>query len=458
MRALSESRRVDAGATGRLPVGGRVRGLAGDSFRSLLASGGIQVANIITGVLLAHMLGPAGKGALTAILLWPGLIVAILSLGIYDSVTYYAAVEESRGRQVVGAAILIALVQSAIAVAAWLVILPLVLAHYGAHIVTDGRIFSLWIPIYLVGVIAMGVLLGRMEIGLYNGLRLGQTLLITFGLLMLAILQSRNLAIVLAVYLAATLVSAIVSVGLVASRGGMGLPSDLGIIKRLASFGMKSHIGTISGLANERADLAVIALFLPATALGFYSVAVTVTAPVLMLGSALASVAMPAVAAAASPSERHERAARFVRLTVALSFASALAGVVLGPWLIVLFFGPAFAPAGVASQVLFAAAVPLSANRVLGAILKAHNQPLRSGLAELVALAATIACLTILLPIWGIVGAAVASGIAYVVSSAVLIVGLRRIGYRATELLIPTPADVKALLAHLPRTTFTVVP
>jgi O-antigen/teichoic acid export membrane protein len=418
----------------------------------------MQVANIVTGVLLARMLGPAGKGVLTAILLWPGLVVAILSFGIYESVTYYAAVEKSRGRQIAGAAILIAMVQSAIAVAAWLAILPLVLAHYGAGIVTDGRIFALWIPTYLVSVIAMGVLLGRMEIGLYNGLRLAQTLLVTISLLMLAILQSRNLTIVLVVYLAAHLVSAIVSVGLVASKGGMGLPSDLGIIKRLISFGMKSHIGTISGLANERADLAVIALFLPAIALGFYSVAVTVAAPVLMLGSSLASVAMPAVASAATPSERHDRAARFARLTVALSFATALAGVVLGPWLIVIFFGPAFAPAGVASQVLFAAAVPLSANRVLGSILKAHNKPLRTGLAELVALAATIVCLTILLPIWGIVGAAVASGVAYLVSSAVLIVGLRRIGYRVTELLIPTPADVKALLAHLPRTAFTVVP
>ncbi len=130
---------------------------------------------------------------------------------------------------------------------------------------------------------------------------------------------------------------------------------DLGTFRRLIGLGMKLHIGTISGLANERADLAVIALVLPAAALGLYSVAVTVTAPVLVLGSSLASIAMPAVASAATPFDRHERAARFVRLTVALSLAIAIAGVAFGPRLIVLFFGPAFASAGLACQVLFAA-------------------------------------------------------------------------------------------------------
>lgn len=455
--ALTEPGREDDGPTGLSGSRGRIGRVAVDTFRSLVASGGIQLANVVTGILLARMLGPAGKGALTAILLWPGLIVALLSLGVYEAVTYYAAVEKFRGPQMAGAALLTALVQSAFAMVAWLLIIPLVLAHYGADVVAGGRLYTLWIPLYLVIIVAIGVLLGRMEIGLYNGLRVAQTLLTTLGVLLLAVLHSRSYTIVLVVYLIAHLVSAVASVALVSSRVGIARPNDPSLVGRVMTFGAKSHIGTLSGLANERADLAVIALFLPAVALGFYSVAVTVTAPVLILGTALATVALPAVASAASPAEQHARAVRFVRLTVALSLATAAVGIVVSPWIIVLFFGSAFAPAGLASQVLFAAAVPLSANRVLGAILKAHNRPLRTGLAELVALGATVICLAVLLPIWGIVGAAAASGTAYLVSSAVLMLGLRRLGYRGKELLIPTMGDVRSLLAYVPRNAFSGV-
>ncbi len=211
VRSLRAPRRSGASRTDGVPAEGRVRGVAGDTFRSLLASGGMQLANIVTGVLLARMLGPAGKGVLTAILLWPGLIVAILSLGIYESATYYAAVEKVRGSRIAGGALLIGLVQSGAAVAVWLLILPIVLGHYGADTVTDGRIFALWIPTYLVAVIAMGVLLGRMEISLYNGLRLAQTLLITVVLLLVLVLPSRNVLLVLYVYLGVHLVSMISS-------------------------------------------------------------------------------------------------------------------------------------------------------------------------------------------------------------------------------------------------------
>src|SRR5205823_9386122 len=106
----------------------------------------------------------------------------------------------------------------------------------------------------------------------------------------------------------------------------------------------------------------------------------------------------------------------FVKATIASSAALALLFVVLAGPLITVFFGEAYLPSLRATQILMAAAVVLSANRVIAALLKAINVPLAAGLAELAGLAITLVCLSLLLPMLGIVGASVTSVVAYVMS------------------------------------------
>jgi len=76
--------------------------------------------------------------------------------------------------------------------------------------------------------------------------------------------------------------------------------------------------------------------------------------------------------------------------------------------------------------VLLLAAVALSTGRVLGALLRAVSRPLDAGIAELVALGATVLGLAVLLPLLGLMGAALTSLAAYLLSTGWMVARLAR--------------------------------
>jgi O-antigen/teichoic acid export membrane protein len=69
------------------------------------------------------------------------------------------------------------------------------------------------------------------------------------------------------------------------------------------------------------------------------------------------------------------------------------------------------------TRVLLTAAVVLAVGRAIAAVLKGINRPLVAGAAEVLALVVTFASLAILLPTLGILGAGIASFLAYCVAT-----------------------------------------
>ena len=59
----------------------------------------------IGGIMSARYLLPIGKGELTAVLLWPTLLVTLGSLGLTEAVTYYSATAPERSRAILSSAL-----------------------------------------------------------------------------------------------------------------------------------------------------------------------------------------------------------------------------------------------------------------------------------------------------------------------------------------------------------------
>jgi len=78
------------------------------------------------------------------------------------------------------------------------------------------------------------------------------------------------------------------------------------------------------------------------------------------------------------------------------------------------------------ARVLIVAAVVLSMNRVLGASLRALGRPLDAGVPEFLALAVTAGGLALLLPPFGIMGAAIVSLLAYGASTGWMLLRVAR--------------------------------
>ena len=418
---------------------------------SLAASGLVQGLNVATGVILARELGPAGRGELAAVLLWPGLLAVLAGLGIGQAATYYAAKKETAPATLVTTSLTMAAVQALIAMFVGALLFPLIYSGYESETLQSAYVYLVFIPLNLAALLLMGILNGLQFHAAFQALRVLVIAIAAFAIVALALAGELTVQRAVFAYLAANLLTLIAAAYAMRKAWEGPATIDRALGRSLFSFGVRSQTTTVSSLFNERLDQLAISLFLSPASLGIYTVAVTLTALTTLVGYSVSLVALPAVARAA----KAEIAIEVRTYVAAAAGGSALVSIpvlLLAPELVQLFFGSAYDDAAAVSRILLVAAVAFSTSRTLEAVLQGLGQPLDAGLAEGGALIFTVIGLAILLPWLGITGAAVASLIAYAASVAFMTRRTRaHVGLSAGELLIPRPSTWEHLVADLRR-------
>jgi O-antigen/teichoic acid export membrane protein len=408
----------------------------------------IQGVNVVTGILLARTLGLHDRGALAAVILWPSLLATVGSLGVPDAVTYYAARAGTSRKTLLGTSIAIASIESVAMVLIGLLLIPLVLGHLGPGTVQLTLVFLAFVPLNLLTLALMGFLNGLQHFTAFNALRAMVILIAAAAIVVLAAVGSLTPGTAAIAYLGANAATLLATVLIVARIGELRLAVSGRTAKDLLSFGLKSQTSSVSSMLNERLDQLVISAVLAPAKLGLYVVAVTLTSLVNLIGSSVALVALPVVARLRSTAEQLAPARRLIVLTLGLSTLVAVPMIVFAPRLLELFFGQSFRAAADPTRILLAAAVLMATSRALGAILKALGRPLQAGLADAIALGVTVIALAALLPLFGLLGAAVASLLAYGVSLAWMIDrAARALAVRPWRLFLPEGSVRRAVPA-----------
>jgi len=430
-------------AVARPPEPQPLHRLARAGILSLGGSVAIQGLNVVSGVILARALGPAARGELAAVLLWPGILAAVGGLSTAEGVAYFTARASSPMQATVATALAISLAQAMVLMAAGYLLMPLVLGHYGGGTVRAGRLYLLSLPPYLLGQAAMALLQGRQRWVTLNLIRVVITATTVAGLVLLLSAGRVTVLNATTLYIAVSAVGLAATVAALAASGWFGLHPDARLARSITVFGLKAHVGSLAGQANLNLDKAAIAVFLSSRDLGVYSVAVTLSAPLTMIGTAIGTVALPAVAASGSAPERRHAFAWLVRSTLVLSAATTVTLVVLTPLLMRTFFGVGFLSGVLIAQVAITAALARGVGYVLAYGLCAFNRPLAPSIAEALAVLATVVGLAVLLPSLGLVGAAITSLVAYSVSAAYMLwFAQRRLEMPLTDLLLPRQGDI----------------
>ena len=409
--------------------------------RPLTTSFGTSIAihglNVVTGVLLARSLGPQGRGELAAVMLWPGILAAVGSVGVVEAITYHTARANASISTLLGTSISLCLVQSGVLVVSGIVLVSFVLTRYEPPTRHAAYLFLAYIPLYLLAMYLMAILNGMRRYSRFHGLRLLVIVTSAAGLVTLALTGRLTVTGATMVFLLAH------AVALVASAAGLrtmrsGLKIERKVARSLLAFGFRSHSGNLTAMLNERLDQLLISILLAPTQLGLYVIAVTLTSLTALVGSSVSLVALPSIAELSPGPARDQAIQRLVASTLIGSIAVTGPILLLLPWLIGTFFGRSFQAATPAARILLVAAVALSTNRVLSAILRAVGRPLDAGWAELLALAVTAVGLVALLPAFGLIGAAITSLLAYTASMGWVTVRARAaLGVPAWSLYLP---------------------
>lgn len=403
--------------------------LRSPTVRTFLVNALVLGLGLLSGVQLARGMGPSGRGELAAAWLWPMLLMYLASMGVIQAVVYFAALPDARPARVLGTALACATAQSAVGMAVGYAVLPLLLAHQAPSVIAAGRAYLWVIPVSLASQYGLGVLQARLHFTAFNWIRVlnpaGYVVAVfalqrAGALTPSAALQAQLWLNVLA--LGATAV-ALWRTGLVARPGDLRPDRALG--GRMLRYGAKVQAGGIPQTANLRMDQALLAAWFPPAQLGLYVAAVSAAGVGDVLSTAVRTVATPSIAQQGAAAGARTLQVTF-RKYAAASAAGTLALAAVLPWAIPFVYGRAFAGATAPALVLLAAGLCLGAKQVLAGGAQALGDPWLASRAEIVGAVVTVACLPLLLPRLGIMGAALATLAAYATQLGVVLVGLSR--------------------------------
>jgi len=374
----------------------------------------ILVINILGGILTARLLGPLGKGQLTAVTLWPAVLAALGNLGLVESIVYYIGKENGNNvKNVWSGALLLAIFQSITLIFLGYIFLPVLMYQYSSSFIRIARYYLLFIPLNILTLYGIAIFQGRLLMGLYNLVRLLVTCSYLVGVLILALFNKLTVEYCVAILLLSNTIVLGFELYWLRKFGWLMIGTNFKYIRKMITFGLKAHIGNISSLLNSRMDQMVMAIVLEPELLGLYVVAVTISGGVNIATSAIAIVTFPTLSNQKSIVRQKKVFTRLIRLTFWSSLTIAIFLLSVTGLLITILFGEDFTPAIPSARVLIFAAIMSGMNTTLASGLRGFGKPSIPSLGELISLAFTGVMLLLLLPKWNILGAAMASLLAY---------------------------------------------
>jgi O-antigen/teichoic acid export membrane protein len=404
------------------PEGGRAF-----AAQTVVTNAALMAVGLIGSIVVARAIGAQGRGELAAAMLWPTVLTYFGSFGLFPATVYFSALPEAKPERIFANAAWLAIPQSAVVMSIGYFTMPWLLARQSPEVVRLSQLFLAVIPISLVTQYALSIMQGKLRISIYNFLRLIIPFGYVVGVLILLPMGLISVERVLWLNLGLNVGTMLATLGaLFATVAAPSLRFDFQLAGEMLRYGVKVWFGDLSQGVNMRLDQALIAAWLPAAQLGHYVIAVSVAGLTNVLSNAVRMVLTPTVTRQLCELTRVDQLRRAFNSYWLLSLLVAAGLALASPLLIPALFGREFAAAVWLAQVLIAASLFANARNVLGGGFQGMGKPWIVSWSEMLGLGLTVAFLMLLLPIFGVIGAAVSSLLVNVFQLAILVASLRR--------------------------------
>jgi O-antigen/teichoic acid export membrane protein len=371
--------------------------------------------SIAIAAIIARWLGPEGKGMLALALLVPGMLGLFLSGGINVANVYFAGSKKldvsALSANSIGFTILITIPGFAIVLGltsvGWL---EAIVPGVPTWIVL---LAMLGFPTNLLNGFFCTILQGLQRIEMVNLINLVQRIITLSLTILLVIVWKLSLLGALVAVLVSWTLSLIVSCMALRRHGGVLTPKwSYSVLRATLSFGLRGHIGNVLQFFNYRLDMFIVNFFLGPAGVGIYTVTVRLAELLWYLPNAVGFVIFPK-AAASEPEEMNVFTPRVFRITLGLTALGALGIGVIGRPVINFVFSSAFIGAYMPLLVLLPGVVLLGGSKVLTNEIAGRGYPHYNSLNAALALVVTVVLDLVLIPRYGVLGAALASSTAY---------------------------------------------
>jgi O-antigen/teichoic acid export membrane protein len=424
--AIGGSQYLEWGNTTTLKFGGPVKALARSvGARAVTVTAGASAVasglGSVGGFLIAAALGPAGRGYFAAIFSWPSLIGTIAGFGVPQATCYWVASDRKNATCYVATSAYLLLLISLVIGLGGFALAPTI--GRTATVVGGLRTLFLCMPLFIIPGAWLGALQAT-NVVTWNLARMFQP--ISYLAIVSFLFVSHRLSVSTAVFaVVISLVLQAMASGVLAWRTvGACFKPDPSVVRPLIRFGSRSAAVYGPSLLNGRLDQLILSLLVSARELGRYSLAVSLSTVAAPISSAFGDVAFPRIASRGkSDASRLRKLALLGSLGVSLVFLVPL--VVAAPWFVPRVFGPGFQGSVLPLYLLAPAAALLMFNKVAEDIIRGYGDPLPAAIAEILGAIATGGLLFLLIPKFGINGAALASLLSYALVTALLLRALK---------------------------------
>jgi O-antigen/teichoic acid export membrane protein len=388
---------------------------------------GIFIFGTLTQIVVARALGPAGKGLFSLTLLTATTAVTLAHGSLSAPNSHFAGRYPADRPALVGNSFLLAFVWGAIVLA----------ITYAIQQAFRGGIIPALTPALWSMVLAslIPLLLFEFSNGLVMGLdwmkRFSLVLCLKEALLSVAVFVLWRMEILstesaVLCWVLTCVVTALMQAGSAWWRLGKKITLSMSLLRRVATFTLQAHVANVFSFLKQRSDMFLIAYFLTMTQVGYYSVAMAMIFTLWYLPASIAQVLTPHI------SWRDNQAGNLLTPRLArFGFAVSVVGaVILGStgWLLIrCMFGKAFLPAYPALLLLLPGGVVYTLAKMLAGDLIGRGLPKYAMVISMAAFAINIVVNLLLIPHYGILGAAIASSVAHGFTGIMFLIAFLRV-------------------------------
>jgi len=400
--------------------------------------------SMITGIITARMLGPHQRGVFSLVYLFASTVVTFIKLGLAQASVYSIRRGRIPAERVAANAFIVALALGSVSAVVVFLFRHQLIATFLRGVPEWSVLISLpLIPVLLFESYFNAIVQALGMFGLYNRRLLIGTALLVFGIFVGLVVFNGGLPAAILVVACNPIVMDSWLFVTVHRMLRFRLRLDWELLGRELRFGLKSHVQIMAQHLHLRADVYLVAYFLNPAQVAFYVMAVRLAEFMLDIPRTVGMVMYPRLASL-DDAAMHRLVAQGCRRTLLVTTTAAVLITVAGPSLIVLWYGRAYAPAARPLPFIAGGIVMMSVLVLLTQSFTSRNKQQVNIVVGFVALIGNLGLNLVLIPMWGIVGAALASTISYTAAAGLLVaLFLRESRLSIADVLIPGVDDLR---------------
>jgi O-antigen/teichoic acid export membrane protein len=413
------------------------RHFARDSLQILGGQVAMTALGLVNGIITARWLGPTARGQFQLLTLLPVMLSNFVKLGIPQASVYYMRRRGASASDVASNSIWFALVMGGAAVGVCWIWRDALLAKFLKETPESLLLPSLaLIPFVLLQFYLLGVAQAEERFREYNVRQVVPTLLGLVGLTITLVILHMGLVGAVIVQVAIQVFMTLWMTWRVHRESPLRLAWNGGLARGMLSFGSKSYVQTLAQTLHFRVDQFICAYFLTPADVGLYAIAVNFATLLLRIPEASGTVMYPRLAGSADR-DAHAATTRICRHTLFVLGIGVAAFAIVGPIAIPLVYGHRYDGAVKPLLILLPGLFVMALYNLLTRNFTSRGRQEVNIIAACVALALNVGLNLVLIPRYGIAGAALANGLSYGTAATMLLVAfVRTSGHSVAETLI----------------------